>query len=171
MLVVHDEETLLGAILHVVLDALAVKLKCHEFSACQLIDFLLCDLIILGWVQLDLEYLVHTTTILSEEDLLVIASDQMPSDHGLWLANQLEEVAIERCLYYAVVELNYKHVLFLVTKSLCYQVARLHFVVVVPLLVLDVICKVLLDLVAIPVFRGNDANITAEDEEGLLADV
>ena len=119
-MVIHDEETLLGAIQHVVLDALAVKLKCHKLTTCQLIDFLLCDLIILGWVQLDLEYLVHTTTILSEEDLLVVATDQMPSDHGLWLADQLEEVAIERCLYYAVIKLKNQHILLLVAKRLCY---------------------------------------------------
>lgn len=47
----------------------------------------------------------------------------------------------------------------------------LHFVVVIPLLVLNVICKVLLNLVAIPVFRGDDPNITAEHVEGLLANV
>ena len=63
----------------------------------------------------------------------------MPSDHILWLADQLEEVTIERCLHDTIVELDYKHVLLITSQSLRYQLTRLYLVIVVALFVLDVL--------------------------------
>ena len=46
-------------------------------------------------MKLDLEYLVDVARAFREEYLLVVSSDQVPSDHSLWLTDNFEEVAIE----------------------------------------------------------------------------
>ena len=67
---------------------------------------MLRDLVRFWGVELDLEKFVHIAWAFREEYFLVISSHQVPSDHGLWLADKLEEVTIEGCLDDTVVELN-----------------------------------------------------------------
>ena len=94
----------------------------------------------------------------------------MPSDHSFWLTDELEEVAIERCLNDTIVELNYQHVLFVPTKSLRDQLTRLNLVIVVPLLELDMLGEALIYLLTCcMVLCRYHTDIAAENVESLLA--
>ena len=46
-------------------------------------------------MELDLLYLLNVTRALRKEDLFAVPTDQMPSDHVLWRAHQLEKVAVK----------------------------------------------------------------------------
>ena len=73
--VVHNENTLLGICIEVILNVFTVRFKSDEFTACQLIDFLLGNFMTLGRMKLDLIDLVYTATGLGKVNLLIIASN------------------------------------------------------------------------------------------------
>ena len=171
LLIVHDIHALVNSFMHIILDALAVRFKYDQFATSQLVDFVLGDLIRLRWMEFDLPNLVNVSTGLGKENLFIVASDQVPPDHSLRLADEPEEVAVQGGLHDTVIELDNQHVLFVGPERFRDELAGLNLVVVEALLVLDVTRQVLFDLVTLPVLGWNDANISTEDVERLLDDL
>ena len=93
--IVHDEQALQARlIMHIVLDALAIGLENGQLAAGELIDFMLCNLVRFRRMELHLEDFVDISRAFSEENLLIVSSDQMPSDHCLRMADHFEEITI-----------------------------------------------------------------------------
>ena len=123
-------------------------------------------------MEFNLKNLVDTATLLSEEDLLVVATHKVSFDHGLWGTHLLKEVAVQAGLHYAVIKLDQQHELLMSSHCLLNQLARLNFVIVEALLVFGMIITVILiDGLAIGLLCRNDADITAENVDSLLADL
>ena len=92
----------------------------------------------------------------------------MPSHHCFRFADQPKEVPVEGRLDYTAIELDDEHELVVGAELFRDQLARLHLVIVEPLLVLYQVFQVLLNPVSFEVLRRNHSNITAEDVDGLL---
>ena len=84
-----------GSLLDIVLDPLAVGLEGADRATRQLVYLLVRDPVALRRMELDLLYLVDVARALRIEDLLAVPADQMPPDHALRRAHQLEKVAVE----------------------------------------------------------------------------
>ena len=52
----------------------------------------------------------------------------MTSDHGFWLTNNFERIAIERCLHDTVIELKDNHILHDAITIIRYELGSLNFV-------------------------------------------
>ena len=123
-------------------------------------------------MELNLKYLIDIARALGKENLFIVASDQMPSDHSLWIADDFEKVAIERSLHDTVIELDNEHVLLVATEAFSDQLARLYLVIIVALLELDMLREPLLNLLASEVlFRRDHTDVPTENVESLLADI
>lgn len=92
----------------------------------------------------------------------------MPSDHGFRLADESEEVPIEGRLDNTVVKLQDQHELIVGAKLLRDQLARLNFIVIEPLFVLDQVLCILLDFVSVEVLSRDHPNVAAEDVDRLF---
>ena len=93
--IVHDEHALQARFLfHIVLDTLAIRFEHGQLPAGELVDLMLRNLVWLRRMELHLEDFVDISRAFSEEDFLVISSDQMPSDHSLRVADHFEEITI-----------------------------------------------------------------------------
>ena len=93
--IVHDEHALQARLLlYIVLDALAIGLENGKLAAGELVDLMLRNLVWFRRMELYLEDFVDISRAFSEEDLLIVSSDQMPSDHSLRMADNFEEITI-----------------------------------------------------------------------------
>lgn len=88
-------------------------------------------------MELKLEDLLSIALRLSIEDLLVVATHEMATNHGLRAAHHLENVFVQRGLDDAIVELHDKHVLLNTGQLLANQFNVLHLVVIKPSAVLS----------------------------------
>ena len=134
--------------MHIVLDALAIGLKNGHFTPRQLVNLMLSDLVGFGRVELNLENLINVPGTFREKNLLIVASDQVPSDHSFRVAYHFEEITIERGLHNAVIKLDNEHILLVATKAFRDQLACLNLIIIIALLVLDMLVETLLNLFA-----------------------
>ena len=95
----------------------------------------------------------------------------MSSNHCLWLAHQLEKVAIKRGLHDTVIKLDDQHVLLFTTQSFRDQLAGLNLVIVEPLFVFYMIFRILQDRFAIPFLSWNHPNIATKHVEPFFDDI
>lgn len=91
LLVIHDEERLNHPFFHIILDALRIRLKCNEPAACKCENFFTINLVGYKMMEAKLENFLCIARALCIEDLFVVATHDMPSKHGFWLANYLED--------------------------------------------------------------------------------
>lgn len=70
-----------------------------------------------------------------------------------------------------VVELDYQHELLICAQSLCYQLTVLNFVIIESLTELQMVFKVLINSVPLPVLCWDNTDVTTKDEEALLVNV
>ena len=81
-------------------------------------------------MQLNLVDFLSVARGLRKEDLLVVASDHVTTQHGLWLADHFEDLLVERGLHDTVVELDDKHVLVETAESLRDELCALNLVII-----------------------------------------
>ena len=97
----------------------------------------------------------------------------MPSDHGLGLADNFEELLVESSLHDAIIKLDNQHVLFVARQCLRDQLNILNLITVeAPTEALDVefgLCFV--NLFTILVFSGHIVQVTTKDEDSLRINV
>ena len=94
LLVIHNNQTLSTAFFNVIGHQLRVGLKSHQSASWQLEYFLLGDLIRLRCMELQLLDLVYASLTFSVENFLVVAPDEVSSDHIFWFANYFENVFV-----------------------------------------------------------------------------
>ena len=97
----------------------------------------------------------------------------MSSEHGLGLADNLEELLVESGLHDAVVVLDDQRVLLVARQRLRDQLHILNLIAVeAPAKALDVeSCLCLVYLFAISGFGGHEVKVATKDEESLLINV
>ena len=81
-------------------------------------------------MELNLTDFVGTTVAFSVENKFIVASDHMSTKHDFWLADNFEDIVVERGLYDAVIELQDHHVLLIAALCLSNQLCTLYLIIV-----------------------------------------
>lgn len=95
LLVIHNNQALTTALFNIICHQFTVGLKSHQSASRQLEYFLLGDLVRLGCMELQLLDLVYVSLTFGVENFLVVASDEVSTDHVFWFANDFENVFVD----------------------------------------------------------------------------
>ena len=108
---------------------------------------------------------------LCKEYLLVVATDEVPPNHSLRLANDFELTIIKGCLHNAVIELNDQHVLLVVSELARQKLDVLNLVTAeAPGILLRIFWGVLYGLILL-ILRRYKLQFATEKKEGRLMNV